>query len=104
MANTAPAAWCWRHGSGWRTAKSRHRIRIRLRSYTQADPHTHQVALDDELIEWARQVTGLKTKREVIHKALRTLAQLHKQAGIRNLRGKQVEMGGRFARATLVCQ
>ncbi|MFS8880050.1 type II toxin-antitoxin system VapB family antitoxin, partial [Synechococcus sp. H55.11] len=33
------------------------------------------MALDDELIEWARQVTGLKTKRKVIHKALRTLAQ-----------------------------
>lgn len=34
------------------------------------------VVLDDELIELierARQLTGLKTKREIIHEALRTL-------------------------------
>ncbi len=46
------------------------------------------IVLDDELIERARQVTGLKTKREIIHEALRTLVRLHEQAGIRNLRGK----------------
>jgi hypothetical protein len=49
------------------------------------------VVLDDELIELierARQLTGLKTKREVIHEALRVLIRLHEQAEIRNLRGK----------------
>jgi Arc/MetJ family transcription regulator len=47
--------------------------------------------LDDELIELierARQLTGLKTKREIIHEALRTLIRLREQAEIRNLRGK----------------
>lgn len=49
------------------------------------------VVLDDELIgliERARQLTGLKTKREIIHEALRTLIRLREQAEIRNLRGK----------------
>lgn len=49
------------------------------------------VVLDDELIELierARQLTGLKTKREIIHEALRTLIRLCEQAEIRNLRGK----------------
>lgn len=49
------------------------------------------VVLDDELIELierARQLTGLKTKREIIHEALRVLIRLHEQAEIRNLRGK----------------
>ncbi|MFS8894161.1 type II toxin-antitoxin system VapB family antitoxin [Synechococcus sp. O70.1] len=49
------------------------------------------VVLDDELIELierARQLTGLKTKREIIHEALRTLIRLREQAEIRNLRGK----------------
>jgi Arc/MetJ family transcription regulator len=49
------------------------------------------VVLDDELIELierARQLTGLKTKREIIHEALRTLIRLYEQAEIRTLRGK----------------
>ena len=46
------------------------------------------IVLDDELVERARQLTGIKTKREVIHEALRTLIQLQEQAQLRNLRGK----------------
>ncbi len=46
------------------------------------------VVLDDNLIERARRLTGIKTKREVIHEALRTFVQLHEQAGVRRLRGK----------------
>jgi Arc/MetJ family transcription regulator len=46
------------------------------------------IMLDDALIERARQLTGIKTKREVIHEALRTLIQLREQAQLRNLRGK----------------
>ncbi len=46
------------------------------------------VGLDDNPIERARRLTGIKTKREVIHEALRTLVPLHKQAGVRRLRGK----------------
>ncbi len=46
------------------------------------------IVLDDELIERALQVTGLKTRREVVHEALRTLIRLHEQAEVRALRGK----------------
>jgi Arc/MetJ family transcription regulator len=44
--------------------------------------------LDDALIERARQLTGIKTKRKVIQEALRTLIQLREQSEIRQLRGK----------------
>lgn len=46
------------------------------------------VMLDDALIERARQLTGIKTKRKVIQEALRTLIQLREQSEIRQLRGK----------------
>lgn len=46
------------------------------------------VVIDDELIERARILTGIKTKREVIHEALRTLIQLRQQQEVRTLRGK----------------
>ena len=46
------------------------------------------IVLDDELIERARQVTGLKTKREIVHEALRTFIRLHEQAEVRALRGQ----------------
>ncbi|GBC97253.1 hypothetical protein HRbin16_03074 [bacterium HR16] len=46
------------------------------------------IELDDELLERARQLTGLRTKRAVVHEALRTLVQLHEQATVRTLRGK----------------
>jgi Arc/MetJ family transcription regulator len=45
------------------------------------------VVLDDDLIERAKRLTGIKTKREVIQEALRTLIQLHEQAEVRSLRG-----------------
>jgi len=46
------------------------------------------IVLDDALIERARQLTGIKTKRQVIQEALRTLIQLREQSEIRQLRGK----------------
>ncbi len=46
------------------------------------------IVLDEELVERAKQLTGIKTKREVIHEALRTLVLLREQAEVRNLRGK----------------
>ena len=46
------------------------------------------IVLDDALIERARQLTGIKTKRKVIQEALRTLIQLREQSEIRQLRGK----------------
>ena len=46
------------------------------------------IVLDDKLIERAQKLTGIKTKREVVHEALRTLILLREQAEVRNLRGK----------------
>ncbi|MFZ1042350.1 MAG: type II toxin-antitoxin system VapB family antitoxin [Anaerolineales bacterium] len=46
------------------------------------------IVLDDKLIERAQKLTGIKTKREVVQEALRTLILLREQGEIRNLRGK----------------
>lgn len=46
------------------------------------------IVLDDKLVERAQKLTGIKTKREVVHEALRTLILLSEQAEIRRLRGK----------------
>jgi len=46
------------------------------------------VVLDDALVERAKRLTGMKTKRELIHEALRTLIRLHEQTEVRGLRGK----------------
>lgn len=46
------------------------------------------IVLDDKLIERAQKITGIRTKREVVHEALRTLILLNEQGEIRNLRGK----------------
>ncbi len=46
------------------------------------------IVLDDKLVERAQKLTGIKTKREVVHEALRTLILLREQGEIRALRGK----------------
>ena len=46
------------------------------------------IVLDDKLIERAQKLTGIKTKREVVQEALRTLILLNEQGEIRTLRGK----------------
>jgi Arc/MetJ family transcription regulator len=46
------------------------------------------ILLDDQLIERAQKLTGIKTKREVVQEALRTLILLREQSEVRNLRGK----------------
>jgi Arc/MetJ family transcription regulator len=46
------------------------------------------IVLDDELVKRAQRLTGIKTKRELINKALRTLVQLQEQAEILPLRGQ----------------
>ena len=46
------------------------------------------IVLDDKLIERAQKLTGIKTKREVVHEALRTLILLQEQGNIRTVRGK----------------
>jgi Arc/MetJ family transcription regulator len=46
------------------------------------------IVLDDKLIERAQQLSGIKTKREVVQEALRTFIQLREQSEVRSLRGK----------------
>ncbi len=46
------------------------------------------IVLDDNLIERAQKLTGIKTKREVVHEALRLLILLNEQTEIRTMRGK----------------
>ena len=46
------------------------------------------IVLDDELVERAQKLTGIKTKREVVHEALRTLILLQEQGNIRTVCGK----------------
>ena len=46
------------------------------------------IVLDDKLINRAQKLTGIKTKREVVHEALRLLILLNEQGEVRSLRGK----------------
>ncbi len=46
------------------------------------------IVLDDKLIARAQKLTGIKSKREVVHEALRVLILLNEQTEIRALRGK----------------
>lgn len=43
------------------------------------------IVLDDKLIERAQKLTGIKTKREVVHEALRLLILLNEQGEVRTL-------------------
>jgi len=46
------------------------------------------IVIDDKLMRDTLRATGLKTKREAVETALRTLLCLKRQAQIRRLRGK----------------
>lgn len=46
------------------------------------------IVLDEDLICRAQKLTGIKTKREVVQEALRTLIRIQEQTEARSLRGK----------------
>ena len=46
------------------------------------------IVIDDKLMRDTLRATGLRTKREAVDQALRTLLRLRKQAEIRRFRGK----------------
>jgi len=46
------------------------------------------IVLDEELVRQARQLTGIKTKKELIHQALKLMVRLGQQGQARQLRGK----------------
>ncbi len=46
------------------------------------------IEIDDRLMAEAIRATGLRTKRETVELALRTLVKLRRQADLKSLRGK----------------
>ena len=46
------------------------------------------IVIDDQLMQEALETTGLPTKKAVVEEALRLLINIHKQAGIRRLKGQ----------------
>ncbi len=46
------------------------------------------IVIDDKLMRDTLRATGLKTKREAVDQALRTLLRLRRQSAIRQFRGK----------------
>ena len=46
------------------------------------------IVIDDELMAEAQRLTGIRTKKGVVHEALRLLVQMRKQAQVRELHGK----------------
>jgi Arc/MetJ family transcription regulator len=46
------------------------------------------IVIDDKLMRETLRATGLKTKREAVETALRTLLRINRQGQIRRLRGK----------------
>ena len=52
-----------------------------------AEPVRTNIVIDDELMERAKELTGLPTKRAVVDEALRTLVRLGEQGEVRSLRG-----------------
>lgn len=48
---------------------------------------TH-IDLDDELVETALRYAGVKTKRELVHLALREFIEQHRRRDLRELRGR----------------
>ncbi len=46
------------------------------------------IVLDDELIAEAAQLTGIKTKKDLVHEALRTLIRVRKRKSLLELQGK----------------
>jgi Arc/MetJ family transcription regulator len=46
------------------------------------------IVLDDELVEEAKRLTGIKTKRELVHEALKALIDTKKRLSLLNIAGK----------------
>jgi Arc/MetJ family transcription regulator len=51
------------------------------------------IVIDDKLMRDTLRATGLRTKREAVEQALRTLLRLGKQAEVRRYRGKLAWQG-----------
>lgn len=63
-------------------------MKVGVYTHSQETKMRTNIVLDDKLVQRAQKLTGIKTKREVVHEALRTLILLREQSEIRSLRGK----------------
>ena len=61
---------------------------VRVSLYTSWLTDTDDIVLDDDLVDRAKELTGLDTKRAVVEEALRTLVGLKEQEAVRGLRGR----------------
>jgi len=46
------------------------------------------IVLDDELVREAARLTGIRTRRELVQEALKTLIEVHRRKSLRDLKGK----------------
>ena len=46
------------------------------------------IVLDDDLVAEAARLTGIKTKKDLVHEALRTLIQVRKRKSLLDLQGQ----------------
>ena len=60
------------------------------------------IVLDEDLVEQARQLTGIKTKKELIHEALRVMIRLRQQSQVRSLRAAPIQDDALAALADLL--
>lgn len=58
------------------------------------------IIIDDQLLEEARRLSGLKTKRSTVEAGLRLLIQVHQQSPMRKLRGR-VDWKGKLEESRL---
>jgi Arc/MetJ family transcription regulator len=63
-------------------------IDIRTHSELRTAQVRTNIDIDDDLLAEAMRRSGLKTKKAVVEEALKRLIRLHRQAAIRELRGK----------------
>ena len=56
--------------------------------YTLERDMRTNIEIDDELMQRARELTSLPTKRAIVEEALRLLIKQYEQAQVRQLRGK----------------
>jgi Arc/MetJ family transcription regulator len=58
---------------------------------TEREPDTYvrtNIMLNERLLNEARELTGLQTKKEIVERALKMLVRIKRQEGIRKLQGK----------------
>ena len=60
---------------------------MRLLDLTLESP-AENLALDEALLEEARQLTGIRQKKQLVHEALKTLIRVAKRKPLTSLRGK----------------